>query len=181
MPIRDSGPCRSVFGPGPEFVIGMGRRMHLIREVSMYRSLSLSSRVLALLVVVVALAAQPHGGPVAFGSDPCANVTEDPGPPSSDPEPAIGGRVKDVGTTSGISGAAMQLYRCVAGSGSLESMTTTNSRGDYGFGPLTQGWYYVKAVIAGPLVGKSPAVGTSNPSGPVEVGTGDPHVDFEFE
>ena len=133
-----------------------------------------------LLVLGVVLSAQPYGVRVVAGGNHCADT--DPGPPISDPEPNVGGTVIDASNTDGIEGATMKLYRCVSESASLEGSDTTDSNGDYLFEDLTPGYYYyVEALVTGPLQGMQPATGTSNPSEPVGLGDSVTDLDFAFE
>jgi hypothetical protein len=112
---------------------------------------------------------------------PCSAVTGDPAPPQVDPEPLIAGLVSNAGTSAAIAGATMRLYRCSSGSGVLDATTTTNSTGEYQFADLTRAYYYVEAVMTGPLAGLTAAQGYPNPSDVIAVGAGDTAVDFRFQ
>jgi hypothetical protein len=76
----------------------------------------------------------------------------------------------------------MRLYRCQEDESVLEASTTTNSNGGYLFADLApENWYYVEAVMSGPLAGMTPASGTMNPSVLLGLGDSDLGVDFAFE
>jgi len=112
---------------------------------------------------------------------PCDSITGDPNPPIGSPEPDITGHILD-SESVGISGATVRLYVCDGSTPSLVTSTTTTSGGVYGFLDLSgPAWYYVQAVITGPLAGMTPAGGTSNPTGLIEVGKGATGVDLTFE
>jgi hypothetical protein len=116
-----------------------------------------------------------------YANDPCSMVSQDPGTPREWPEPAIAGRVWDATSEVPIEGATMRLYRCVDGAGVLEASTDTSDAGHYLFTGLSQAFYYVAAVMEGPLAGMAPAQGYVNPSQFIDVGDGDPGVDFSFQ
>jgi len=61
------------------------------------------------------------------------------------------------------------------------TQTTTPSSGAYSFGNLSQNWYYVEGALTGPLAGKTPASGTSNPTSLIEVGSGVVGLSLAFE
>ena len=63
----------------------------------------------------------------------------------------------------------------------FEDNTGTDASGHYAFADLSRAFYYVAAVMEGPLSGLSPAEWCTNPSALVEVGEGDMNVDFSFE
>ena len=63
----------------------------------------------------------------------------------------------------------------------LDATTFTNSTGDYQFVGLTRAYYYVEAVMTGPLGVLPAAEGHPNPSDPIAVGAGDTTVDFRFQ
>ena len=134
-----------------------------------------------LLMLGLVLSTHPHGVQVVAGANPC-DVANDPGPPISDPRPNVGGTVTDAGSSAAIEGATMKLYRCVSGSATSEGLDTTDSNGDYVFEDLTPGYYYyVEALLTGPLQGMQPASGTSNPSELVGLGDSVSDLDFAFE
>ncbi len=139
-------------------------------------------RRLACLValIVLALAATPARQPVR-ATNPCDSITGDPHPPAPQPEPLISGAILDDSTSTGVSGATVKLYRCQGSVAIYVTQTTSSSSGAYGFGGLTQNWYYVEAALTGPLAGKSPASGTSNPSDLIEVGQGVSGLTMAFE
>lgn len=111
--------------------------------------------------------------------DPCASITGKP--PISDPEPTIGGIVTLV-PTQVVSEATMELFRCVSGSGVSQGTVQTNLSGTYLFSDLAPAeWYYVKALMIGPLLGKSPASGTSNPSATAGLGDSVTNLNFAFQ
>lgn len=117
----------------------------------------------------------------AAATNPCDLVSASPRPPVGPPEPAIAGSILDAATSTGVSGATVKLYRCQSTSAAYVTETTTTSTGAYSFGSLSQNWYFVEASLAGPLTGKSPASGTSNPSAPIEVWAGISGLNLSFE
>lgn len=126
-------------------------------------------------------ATHPPNSPVQ-ASGPCDAITGDPNPPIGSPEPDIVGHILASGTNVGISGATVRLYRCDGSTPSLVASTTTTTGGVYGFLDLGgPDWYYVQAVITGPLTGKTPAAGSSNPTSLIDVGPGATGVDLTFE
>lgn len=135
-------------------------------------------------VAVVWMTAQsgPAFRPVHADSTPCDSITGDPNPPIGSPEPDIVGHILASGTNVGISGATVRLYVCDGSTPSLVASTTTTTGGVYGFLDLSgPAWYYVQAVITGPLTGKSPTGVTNNPTSLIDVGPGATGVDFTFE
>ena len=133
---------------------------------------------LAIFVVLAALLLQ--GSDRSFASDPCSGLPE--GTPINNPEPDVGGAVtENVNSHPPIQGATLELFKCVSGTGVSHGTDTTDSSGIYEFAGVDEDeWYYVEALITGPLAGMVPSSGTSNPSQAVWVGP-DADVDFEFE
>ncbi len=132
---------------------------------------------LALLVANAGL-----GSSLVRATSPCDSITGDPNPPIGSPEPDIIGHILASGTNVGISGATVRLYVCDGSTPSLVASTTTTSGGLYGFPDLSgPAWYFVQAVITGPLAGKTPSQGTSNPTDLIDVGPGATGVDLTFE
>ncbi len=120
--------------------------------------------------------------PVGANPTPCEDAYNLPDPPIRGPEPLIGGAVFDAGTTSGIEGATLGVYRCSEGEASLVEWLTSDEQGDYLSSALTPGYYYyVEVLLTGPLAGKSPAEGCENPSDPVGLGSSVLDLDFYFE
>jgi hypothetical protein len=95
----------------------------------------------------------------------------------------MGGTVSDAANNNApIEGAALRLYRCEDETSVLVDSASTDEEGSYLFTDLTpEAWYYVEAVMSGPLTGKSPASGTTNPSALIGLGDSDMAVDFAFE
>jgi len=149
----------------------------------MNRLLVCFAGVMAAVVVAWTIAQSgPALLPVHADSTPCDSITGDPNPPIGSPEPDIGGHILSSGTNIGISGATVRLYVCDGSTPSLVASTTTGTGGVYGFLDLSgPAWYFVQAVISGPLAGKSPSVGTSNPTDLIDVGAGATGVDLTFE
>lgn len=116
----------------------------------------------------------------ARATSPCDSVTGDPHPPAPSPEPLISGTILDAVNT-GVSGATVKLYRCQGTSAVYVTQTTSASTGVYSFGSLSQNWYYVEVALTGPLAGKSPRAGTSNPTSLIEVGEGILALNLAFE
>jgi len=131
------------------------------------------------LLVGLAGAGSPPAAVLADG--PCSTVDTDPGPPGTDPQPMVGGRVTDGDTGEGIAGATLRLFRCVARQPYLVATLTTDAAGDYASGSLSQAWYFVAAELSGPLAGMKPTTATLNPTAVIEVGAGDPDVDLAFQ
>ncbi len=129
---------------------------------------------------LVALAFVAVPSTPAIATSPCDSVTGDPHPPAPSPEPLISGTIQD-DVNAGVSGATVKLYRCQGTSAVYVTQTTSTSTGTYNFGSLIQNWYYVEVSLTGPLAGKSPASGTSNPSSLIEVGEGILGLSFAFE
>lgn len=138
--------------------------------------------VMSAVIVVWTLAQSgPVLTPVHADSTPCDSITGDPNPPIGSPEPDIMGHIL-ASNSVGISGATVRLYVCDGSTPSLVASTTTTSGGVYGFPDLDgPAWYFVQAVITGPLAGKTPSEGTSNPTDLIDVGTGATGVDLTFE
>jgi hypothetical protein len=130
-------------------------------------------------VAITGGATSPHPTYATF--DPCSLVQGNPGPPSIPPEPTIAGVVSDTSTSTVMVGATMRLYRCVQGVGLLDASTVTDDDGHYAFDDLTEAYYYVAAVMTGPLAGMEASDGYTNPSAVIAVGDGDPSVAFGFE
>ena len=111
---------------------------------------------------------------------PCNGITVKP--PRTDPEPVVGGEVTDAGSdNSPIENAVMRLYMCnlATPTPTLVATTETDNEGLYSFPDLTpENWYYVEAVMSGPLASMTPASGTENPS--IAVGLGDSVTDLDF-
>jgi hypothetical protein len=112
-------------------------------------------------------------------TSPCDGIQGDP--PHGGGGPLIGGQITNSQSMAGISGATVQLYRCVDQAGAYVTATTTGSGGDYAFSSLADGYYYVLAPLTGPLSGMQPASGTANPSAIIAVGDGDSAVDMSFQ
>lgn len=129
-------------------------------------------------LVALAFVAVPSAP--AAATSPCDSVTGTPRPPIGSPEPLISGTILD-DVNAGVSGATVNLYRCQGTSAVYVTQTTSTSTGAYSFGSLIQNWYYVEVALTGPLAGKSPSSGTSNPSSLIEVGEGILGLSFAFE
>jgi hypothetical protein len=135
---------------------------------------------IALLLSVALIASEPL--PTLANPDPCGDVINAPEPPIDEQSPCVAGEVVDAGTQAGISGATMKVYQCDEGTASHIETVYTGQSGDYTSSALTPGYYYyVEAVITGPLSGMTPAAGTENPSDAVGLGESVTDVDFEFE
>jgi hypothetical protein len=133
-----------------------------------------------LLVMGLVLSTHPRGAGVVAGGNHCDGT--DPGPPISNPRPHVTGAVTDGNNDEAIEGATMKLYRCSSGSAVFVESDTTDSDGAYFFEDLTPGYYYyVEAIMTGPLTGMQPASGTSNPSELVGLGDSVSDLDFTFE
>lgn len=145
---------------------------------------TLRSLVFAALAACTILTIVASGEPytvVHADSTPCDTITGDPNPPIGSPEPDIMGHILAANSV-GISGATVRLYVCDGSTPSLVASTTTTSGGVYGFPDLDgPAWYFVQAVITGPLAGKTPSAGTSNPTDLIDVGAGATGVDLTFE
>lgn len=145
----------------------------------MYRLRSFPS--VLLLAVLVATAAGVGQSVQVHASGPCDEVFGDPDPPIGGPEPAsIGGNVANDTTSAPIQGATMKLFQCNAQGAATHLATVyTNSSGNYSFASLdTPYWYYVEAVMTGPLYGMTP-IG-SNLTSPIGLGDAVSGVDFRF-
>lgn len=129
-----------------------------------------------LALVVVAVPSLP-----TYATTPCDSITNEPRPPAPSPEPAISGTILDAASSTGVSGATVNLYRCSGTSAVYVTQTTSNSNGAYSFASLSQNWYFVEVSLTGPLAGKSPASGTMNPSSLIEVWQGVVGLDLAFE
>jgi len=131
-------------------------------------------------VLLLALAAAQPASPTAHASgNPCSDASPNPGVPGEDPEPTIAGDITD--TSGAVSGATVYLYRCADSTPVLDDTEVTGSSGHYAFASLIQAWYFVEVSMTGPLTGKVPSQGTENPSPLIEVGEGDPDLDFAFQ
>jgi hypothetical protein len=120
-------------------------------------------------------------GAPASADGPCDAVINDPTPPIGGGEPDIVGTITDDNTHSGISGATVQLFRCLGGIGVQVGNATSGSSGGYAFDDLyAPAWYYVQVPLTGPLSGMSPSGGTLNPSAPVDLADG-AVIDLSFE
>ena len=149
-----------------------------MRSVSCPPALRVRTALIALTAMLLAVAAAPS--PSIHASDPCDSITN--GPPIGPTEPTVEGTILDAGTSTGISGATVELYRCTNGSSTYESETTTDTSGDYSLSPAsTPGWYYVLVVEEGPLTGMDPAAGSAWSSDLLGIGPSQTDVDFEFE
>lgn len=134
-----------------------------------------------LIVLIIGVAAAAPDLTVA-ASNPCMEVMEESDPPIDRPDPAIMGAVIRFDTEQAIPGATMRVFRCDAGVATLVRQVTTDQEGLYDSGALTpQYYYYVEAVMTGPLEGMSPADGTQNPSEALGLGPSAEDVDFWFE
>lgn len=145
----------------------------------MYRLHSFLSALL--LAVLVATAAGMDRSVHVHASGPCDEVLGNPDPPIADPEPvSIGGNVANDTTSAPIQGATMKLFQCDAqGAASHVATVYTNSSGNHSFTGLdTPYWYYVEAVMTGPLYGMTPM--GSNLSSPIGLGDSVSGVDFRF-
>jgi hypothetical protein len=138
---------------------------------------------LAIVTLVAgATLACADGGPAAqvvHAGNPCDHIINDPRPPGSEPEPEVGGTLIDNSQAQMLSGATVRLMVCVSGSGTLVDTAVTNTYGEFAFTDLHQGWYFVLPDMTGPLQGWHP-VG-SGAYGLVEVGNGDPDLEFVFD
>ena len=145
------------------------------------------SRLRATVVVICLLAVLLGMGylvpaPAAHATNPCEIIQYDPDPPIGPPDPMIAGTVYNYSTSAGIEGATMKLYRCQSGSAVYQATDTTDASGDYSFTNLAdETWYYVEAVMTGPLSGKSPASGTSNPTAAIGIGDSVTDIDLAFQ
>jgi len=137
--------------------------------------------IVVLMALILAVGPGVEVAPVVAGSNPCEEVQNDPGPPTPNPEPTIGGRVTDGDALAGIDGATMKVYQCEEGEATQVDTATTGGGGYYVSDILDPGYYYyVEAVMNGPLEGMEPAEGTSNPSDAVGLGESVTDLDFEF-
>lgn len=138
-------------------------------------------RALHTAVGVLALAGTLVYGatPRIMASDPCYGVTGDP--PISDPIPLISGQILDAGNSySGVSGATVEAFRCSSGVGVSQGTTQTDANGAYSFALTARHYYYVQAIMTGPLAGMAP-VGTANPTAVMPLGDSVDNVDLAFE
>lgn len=139
---------------------------------------------LAALLVVAVGAARPLlvPGESARAAEPCATIPYGPGDPIGPGMPDIAGHVIGTGSNEPIAGATVRLYVCIDGAPMLVASTSTDGSGAYAFDDLDgPAWYYVLAVLTGPLDGRWPAAGSSNPSAVIEVGPGASAVDLVFD
>ncbi|MEO8082654.1 MAG: SdrD B-like domain-containing protein [Ardenticatenales bacterium] len=84
-------------------------------------------------------------------------------------------------TSDGIEGATVRLYRCDELAATLVTSTTTNGQGAYGFTSLAgPKWYFVQAMLTGPLANMTTSQGTANPSALIDVGAGATGVVLSF-
>ncbi len=114
---------------------------------------------------------------VLASGDPCSEASGDPGPPSGEPEPFISGTVIDAGSSAGLPGLTVNLYRCVSGSGTQVASQTTGSGGAFAFTGLSYPyWYYVLVETA-----DLPASPTLNPTAPIAVGDGQAGMVLSFQ
>lgn len=143
-----------------------------------------TNRRLAIIVMVafllVALDVTLGHVPHVVASTPCDEVN---GGPSDGPsEPLISGMVTDTVGAAPIQGATISLYRCSGTTAVYVTSDTTDSNGNYDFTGLTpQRWYFVQAVMTGPLSGKTPSGGTQNPTNLIGLGPSATNVDFAFQ
>ncbi len=142
------------------------------------KSVLLSLAVLVAFVVVSVAVDSPP----AQASNMCLSVEADPDPPIGQPDLVIGGHI-DLEGPGSLEGAKVTLYRCGGTTAILAASANTDSGGGYEFtDDLVEGkWHYVMVSLTGPLAGKRPAAGTTNPSELIAVGYGDDEVDFSFE
>lgn len=142
--------------------------------------LTLAAAVLALLALAGSSSSAPYIAHAAW--TPCDDVTQVAGPPSGPPDPLIAGQIDDTDLNTGVSSATVKLYRCDTGGPTLVNTEATDSGGAFDFGgQIGPAWYYVEVLKTGTLNGMTEAVGTTNPSAPIEVGDGDASMLFEFE
>jgi hypothetical protein len=140
----------------------------------------------AILIAWVAVVNGPGGAVLATATadaNPCAVIDFDPGPPPIRGQPTAAGRVTDAATGSGIAGATLEINRCVFGGPSeVAAVTTTDGNGNYAFESLLGSeYYFVEAVMLGPLAGLEPAAGTTNPTSAVWLENNVLDLDLRFE
>ena len=121
-----------------------------------------------------------HGAtPRTMASSPCQSIMGDP--PISDPIELVAGRIIDAGNGNvGIPGATVAAFRCSSGSGVSQGTTQTESDGSYSFTLSGGHYYYVQALLTGPLAGMTP-FGTVNPSAAMALGDSVDDVDLAFQ
>lgn len=105
-------------------------------------------------------------GPPAAAAEgnPCDLIEFDPGPPPPRSEPTAGGSVTDTASGSGIAGVTVVLNRCELGADPVAiAVGTTGLDGRFAFTAPSSGYYFVEAIIAGPLVGRVAASPRSTP------------------
>jgi hypothetical protein len=135
---------------------------------------------IALLLSVVLVASEPL--PALAIPDPCGDVQDEPDPPLQPPSPLVAGTVVDADSQSGISGATMKVFQCSEGEATYVETVYTGQNGAYSSSTLSPGYfYYVEAVLTGPLAGMNTSGGTENPSDAVGLGASVTDVDFEFD
>jgi len=128
----------------------------------------------------IALLSSPPA-PVHAAS-PCDGITGDPNPPIGPGQPDIAGHIVDAGSSAAIAGATVRLYVCDGSTPVLEASSLTLTDGSYAFLDLDgPAWYFVQAVLTGPLAGMTPATGTTNPTNVIDVGAGASGLDLAFE
>ncbi len=138
----------------------------------------------AIAAIVLSTGAHPIGMPAApaHAAGPCDAITGNPREPIGPGQPDVIGHITAASTNSPISGATVRLYVCTGSTPELVAATTTDMDGVYVFADLSgPAWYYVQAVLIGPLSGMSSAVGTSNPTALIDVGQGASAVDLAFQ
>lgn len=112
---------------------------------------------------------------------PCDSMPYAPSPPAAPGSPYIVGSIVSGASSDGIEGATVRLYRCDDLTVTLVTSTTTNGQGAYGFTGLAgPKWYFVQAMLTGPLKNMTPSQGTANPSALIDVGVGATGVVLSF-
>jgi len=120
--------------------------------------------------------------PAIASGNPCEYVTGDPDPPIGPPEIEVGGVVIDSGSNNPIEDATIKLYTCAGTTSMQVDSQLTDSSGRYAFTDVSvEQWYYVEAVMTGPLSGMTPSSGTDNPSVLVAISDSPTVVNFAFE
>lgn len=185
--------CRSERAPvhAPIVPIArMGVGMHPNRSNTMLHVVK-SSRpvhrnVYAVAIVAIVLSAAMHLVSVPLASvratGPCDGIAGDPGDPIGPGQPDIAGQIVTAGTNTPIVGVTVRLYVCDGATPAFVASAATSGDGAYAFADLNgPAWYYVQAVLTGPLSGMTPAAGTSNPTTLIDVGAGASGVDLAFQ